>query len=72
MPVKKKTFYYTEPLFDELKKDYCYVCGQKIKTDEGLNVGNHMWRHKRCKPGSATWLRSAVAKEEHTLPIFKS
>ncbi len=72
MPARKKTLYYTEPLFDELKKDYCYVCGRRIKDDEGLHVGNKMWRHKRCKPGSAHWMQSAVAKEESTLTIYKS
>ncbi|HBL24687.1 MAG TPA: hypothetical protein DDZ40_11300 [Deltaproteobacteria bacterium] len=72
VPAKKKTLYYTEPLFEEFKKDYCYVCGQRIKENEGLYVGKSTWRHKRCKPGSAHWLRSSLAKDEATLTIFKS
>lgn len=71
MPARKKALYYTEPLFDELKKDYCYVCGQRIKENEGLYVGNRTWRHKRCKPGSAHWLRSPLAKDETTFTIYK-
>ena len=72
MPANKKTLHYTEPLFQELKKDYCYVCGRRIKENEGLCVGNATWRHKRCKPGSAHWQRSALAKDESTLAIYKS
>jgi len=72
MTGKKKTLYYTQPLFEELKKDYCYVCGQRIKKDEGIYVGNNTWRHKRCKPGSAHWLKSALGKDDTTLTIYKS
>jgi len=72
VPAKKKTLYYTEPLFEDLKKDYCYVCGKRIKQNEGLHIGNNLWRHKVCKPGSAHWLRSTVAKDESTLEIFKA
>ena len=69
---RKKTLYYTQPLFEELKKEYCYVCGQRIKKDEGLHVGNGIWRHKKCKPGSSPWLRSSLSKESKTLTIYKS
>ncbi len=72
VPAKKKALYYTEPLFEDLKKDYCYVCGKRIKENEGLHIGNNLWRHKVCKPGSAHWLRSSLAKEESTLTIFKA
>ncbi len=72
MPAKKKTLYYTEPLFEELRKDYCYVCGQRIKENEGLCVGNGTWRHKRCRPGSAHWQRSSLAKTETALTVYKS
>lgn len=71
MSGKKKSLYYTQPLFEELKKDYCYVCGQRIKKDEGIYVGNNTWRHKRCKPGSAHWMRSPLAKDESTFPVYK-
>ncbi len=72
MPGKKKTLYYTEPLFEEFRKDYCYVCGQRIKENEGLCVGNGTWRHKRCRPGSAHWQRSPLAKAEAALTVYKS
>ncbi len=60
---KKK--YFQEPLFQELKKDYCYVCYGRIKNEEGIYIGNGMWRHAKCKPGSSRWLRSRVGQESH-------
>ena len=68
----KKTHYYTEPLFEEFRKDYCYVCGRRIKENEGLCVGKDTWRHMRCRPGSAHWQRSALAKAETALTVYKS
>jgi hypothetical protein len=68
----KKTLYYTEPLFEEMRKDYCYVCGKRIKENEGLCVGNSVWRHKRCRPGSAHWQKSSLAKAETALTVYKS
>ncbi len=53
-----------EPLFDELRKDYCYVCFQRIKENDGIYIGKNKWRHRKCKPGSAQWLKSPVAKDE--------
>ena len=50
MTRKAKILYFQEPLFQEMKKDICYVCNKWIKKDEGLNVGNGVWRHTRCKP----------------------
>ena len=70
MSGKKKSLYYTQPLFEELKKDYCYVCCQRIKNDDGIYVGNNTWRHKKCKPGSAHWLRSTLGKNDQ-VPITK-
>lgn len=46
-----------------MKKDYCYVCYERIKKDEGLYIGNDMWRHKKCKPGSNRWLKSKIGQE---------
>ncbi|HBA55799.1 MAG TPA: hypothetical protein DCZ04_15455 [Syntrophorhabdus aromaticivorans] len=58
-----KQKHFQEPLFKELKKDYCYVCYQRIKQDEGIHVGRDMWRHRKCKPGSRRWLKSKVGQE---------
>jgi hypothetical protein len=58
-----KQKYFQEPLFQEFKKDYCYVCYERIKKDEGLYIGHDMWRHKKCKPGSNRWLKSKVGQE---------
>ncbi len=46
---KARTVYLQEPLFEELKRYICYVCHRWIKKD-GLNVGNGVWRHAKCKP----------------------
>jgi len=59
-----KQKYFQEPLFLELKKDYCYVCYERIKNDEGIYIGNDMWRHRKCKPGSNRWLKSKVGQEK--------
>jgi len=64
MPKQK---HFQEPLFQELKKDYCYVCYERIKKDEGIYIGNGMWRHKKCKPGSNRWLKSRVGQENPLL-----
>ena len=60
----KKMKYPMEPLFGELRKDYCYVCCQRITGDDGVYIGQNKWRHKKCKPGSAQWLKSPLSKEE--------
>jgi len=62
--------YFQEPLFEELKKDYCYVCRKRIKNDDGVYIGNNTWRHKKCKPGSAQWLKSPLSRDDgsHSRP----
>jgi hypothetical protein len=47
---KAKILYFQEPLFEEMKKDICYVCHKWIKQGAGLNVGKGVWRHEKCKP----------------------
>jgi hypothetical protein len=70
---KGKMKHLMEPLFDELKKDYCYVCCQRITADdEGVHIGQNKWRHKKCKPGSAQWLKSPLSREDSALPIFRT
>jgi hypothetical protein len=69
---KGKIKYFMEPLFEELKKDYCYVCCKRIKDDDGVYIGKNTWRHKRCRPGSNQWFKSPLSKEDNTLAIFKS
>ncbi len=68
---KGKMKHLMEPLFEELKKDYCYVCCQRIADDDRVYIGQNKWRHKKCKPGSAQWLKSPLNKEESTLPVVK-
>ena len=36
-------------MFEELKKDWCYICYGWIKGD-AVYVGGGMYRHKKCKP----------------------
>jgi hypothetical protein len=64
---KGRVRYFQEPLFEELKKDYCYVCYRRIKNNDGIYIGNSMWRHKKCKPGGNTWLKSRIGRESTLL-----
>jgi hypothetical protein len=64
-----KTKYFQEPLFKELKKDYCYVCCRRIGKDEGICVGQGLWRHRKCKPGSRRWLKSKAGRENPLLHL---
>lgn len=64
--------YFQEPLFEELKKDYCYVCGKRIKDNDSVYIGNNTWRHKKCKPGSIQWLKSPLGSEIPASDIHKS
>jgi hypothetical protein len=59
MSRKTKTMYLQEPLFQELKRYICYVCHRWIKND-GLNVGNGIWRHAKCKPLDVKSLRDKI------------
>lgn len=63
--------YFQEPLFEELRKDYCYVCCKRIKNDDGVYIGNNTWRHKKCRPGSTQWLKSPLNREAAT-DVLKS
>ena len=67
---KGKMKYLMEPLFEELKKDYCYVCCQRITDDERVYIGQNKWRHKKCKPGSAQWLKSPLSRERYNSPCI--
>ncbi|HVN95179.1 MAG TPA: hypothetical protein VMT62_02005 [Syntrophorhabdaceae bacterium] len=71
MAGRGKLKYFIEPLFDELKKEYCYVCCQRIKENDGIYIGQNKWRHKKCKPGSTQWLKSPLSREESTSLIIK-
>jgi len=61
MSAKAKILYFQEPLFEEFKKDICYVCNKWIKKDTGLNVGKGVWRHTRCKPIDPKLTRNSSA-----------
>jgi len=60
----KKIKYPMEPLFGELRKDYCYVCCQKITGNDSVYIGQNKWRHKKCKPGSTQWLKSPLNEKQ--------
>lgn len=47
---KKKIWYMHEPLFNELKKEICYLCHKKIEDKDRIKVGKDLYRHKKCKP----------------------
>ncbi len=39
----------------------CYVCGREIKT--GLvYIGQGLYRHESCYPGSLRWINSAAGR----------
>ena len=55
-----KNRYFQDTLFEEFKGDTCYVCCRRIRANKGVCVGQGLWRHAGCKPGSSKWSRSAV------------
>ncbi len=70
MPRNTKRKYYQEPLFDELRRDTCYVCYERIKKDEGIYIGNNLWRHKKCKPGGRAWLKNKIGQTPDSRKLF--
>ena len=60
MAQAKKKLYFQDPLFDEFRSDTCYVCCRKIAANEGVPVGQGLWRHPGCKPGSRKWAVSDI------------
>ncbi len=59
MKTKKKP-YFQDPLFDQFKGDTCYVCCRRISNEKGVCVGQGLWRHEACKPGSRSWTVSDI------------
>jgi len=47
---KKRIWYIKEPLFEELKREFCYLCHGKIKEKDRVKVGENLYRHKKCNP----------------------
>jgi hypothetical protein len=70
MANRSKFKYLQEPLFEEMKREVCYVCYDRIKADEGVHIGKGKWRHERCKPGSTNWLKSKVGRESTLAGYF--
>ncbi len=60
MPKSKRRKYFQAPLFDQFRSDTCYVCCKKISAHKGVCVGQGLWRHLTCKPGSRSWSGSDV------------
>ena len=52
--------YFQDALFDEFKGDTCYVCCRRIPKLRGVCVGQGLWRHQGCKPGSRRWAASGL------------
>jgi hypothetical protein len=53
--MSKQRKYFQDPLFDQFRSDTCYVCCKKIDAGKGVCVGQGLWRHLTCKPGSRSW-----------------
>ena len=71
MSGKTSRKYYQEPLFDEMRRDTCYVCHERIKkNDESVYIGKNLWRHKKCKPGGRKWLKSGVGHTALSEKLF--
>lgn len=60
VPGSDKKRYFQDALFEEFRADTCYVCCRRIRTNKGICVGQGLWRHASCKPGSRTWSKSGV------------
>jgi hypothetical protein len=58
MPKEEKKRYFQAPLFEEFKSGTCYVCCKMIAPNKGICVGQGLWRHAACKPGSRKWAQS--------------
>jgi hypothetical protein len=66
MSSRSKTKYLQEPLFQEMKKEVCYVCyGRIMKDEERVHIGYNTWRHKKCKPGGRSWLKSKIGRDSN-------
>ena len=61
---KTKRWCYQEPLFDEMKRETCFVCSERIKKGEGIYIGKNLWRHKKCKPGGRSWAKSGIGRSQ--------
>ena len=60
VPNQEKKRYFQDPLFEEFRSDTCYVCCKRIAPSKGVCVGQGLWRHEGCKPGSRKWLQSSI------------
>jgi hypothetical protein len=47
----------------------CYVCNRTI-TGDPVYIGQELYRHKRCEPGSARWMQSARAEISDVTEYF--
>lgn len=71
MAGRSKSKYFQEPLFEELKRDTCYVCHGRIKKgEESVYIGQHLWRHKKCKPGGRNWVKNMAGRDVKTPDLF--
>jgi hypothetical protein len=59
MEKKERKRYFQDSLFVELQADICYVCCRKIAPSQAVCVGQGLWRHRTCKPGSRKWSQNS-------------
>jgi len=48
----------------------CYVCTKKI-TENPVHIGEGIFRHRRCAPGTKKWLESEVGQKSPYREFFK-
>jgi len=49
----------------------CYVCKEYVKVSKAQYIGNDLYRHTGCYPGSIKWLKSDIGKKSPLYEIFK-
>jgi hypothetical protein len=48
----------------------CFVCKSKI-AENPVHIGEGIFRHKRCAPGSKKWMESEVGTKSPYREFFK-
>ena len=52
----------------EINTKYCFIC---YKKDASIYIGNGLWRHEGCVPGSSKWMKSFTGKRGSMHSLFK-
>jgi len=51
--------------------DTCFVCKSRIRHKEVIYIGNNLYRHKRCFPGSSKWMKHMKNDPRVTKEIYE-